>query len=57
MGGGAGFAHWAVLVRSRKVRRAQRVMAEQWHLVRLHANILCAWRSHAHKLQVPAQQH
>ncbi|KAL0052575.1 hypothetical protein WJX82_004127 [Trebouxia sp. C0006] len=48
----AGFAHWAVLVRSRKVRRAQRVMAGQWHLVRLHANILCAWRSQAHKLQV-----
>ncbi len=54
---GAGFAHWAVLVRSRKVRRAQRVLAGQWHLVRLHATILCAWRSHAHKLQVPAQWH
>ncbi|DBA72932.1 TPA: hypothetical protein ACH3X2_009886 [Trebouxia sp. C0005] len=48
----SGFAHWAVLVRSRKLRRAQRVMAGQWHLVRLHVNILCAWRSHAHKLQV-----
>ncbi|DBA85972.1 TPA: hypothetical protein ACH3X1_005510 [Trebouxia sp. C0004] len=48
----AGFAHWAVLVRSRRVRLAQRVVAGQWHLVRLHANILCAWRNHAHKLQV-----
>ncbi len=51
----AGFAHWAALVRSRKVRQAQRVLARQWHLVRLHANILCAWRSHAHKLQVTSK--
>ncbi len=48
----AGFAHWALLVRGRKVERAQRVLAGQWHLVRLHASIFGAWRGHAHKLQV-----
>ena len=38
-------------MRGRALAHHQRVLAKQWHLVRLHGNIFCAWRQHAHKLQ------
>lgn len=48
---GAGFAHWVVLVRGRQVAKAQKILAVQWRLVHLHADVLLAWHVYAHKLQ------
>ena len=48
----AGLAHWAILVRGRKAAYAQHMLAHQWFLVRLHARIFCAWRTHTHRMQV-----
>lgn len=47
-----GLAHWTLLVKEKHVARAQKVLALQWRLVHLHADVFSAWRFYAHKLQV-----
>lgn len=46
-----GLSHWLLLVRGRRMAKAQKILAVQWNLVHLHAKVLVAWRTYAHKLQ------